>query len=283
MTHTISASTSVSAAPSPAAAASRPATRVLLACGAAAGPLFLAVGIVGGLTREGFDFTRNAISQLSLGDLGWIQVTGFFVAGALMLAGAIGVRRAVTAGPGRRAAPWLVGVFGASFLVSGVFAADPGAGFPVGTPDSPAPALSAHGAVHMVAGMVGYLALCAAFLLLARHFAAERQRGWALACRLLPVGVLTGFVGSGASVLSFTAGAALGLAGLTAATVRLAPLVGPAGVDHVRPQKSSLPSNERKAWTTWPTQFRAPRTSPRSRRSTAAPSRNGRTSSAPPP
>ncbi|GGX25234.1 DUF998 domain-containing protein [Streptomyces chryseus] len=219
MTHTISAPTS--AVPTASAPAARPAGRVLLACGAAAGPLFLGVGLVQGLTRAGFDFTRNAISQLSLGDLGWIQVAGFLVAGALMIAGAVGLRRALDKGPGHRAAPWLVGVFGTSFLVSGVFAADPGVGFPAGTPDSATSALSVHGAVHMTAGMVGYLALCAAFLVLARHFAGRRQRGWAIACRLAPVGVLAGFAGSAASVLSFTAGAAFGLAALTTVAVRL--------------------------------------------------------------
>uniref|UniRef100_A0AAU2JNR4 DUF998 domain-containing protein n=1 Tax=Streptomyces sp. NBC_00049 TaxID=2903617 RepID=A0AAU2JNR4_9ACTN len=225
MARTISASTSAPAAPSPTApspTASRPVTRTLLGCAAVAGPLFLGIGIVQGLTRDGFDFTRNAISQLSLGDPGWIQVTAFFVAGALLIAGAVGVSGALHGVPAQRLTPWLIGVFGASFLVSGVFSADPGAGFPAGTPDSPAPVLSAHGAVHMAAGMIGYLALCAAFLLLARYFAAGRQRGRAIACRLFPAGVLAGFAGSGASVLSFTAGAALGLAGLTAVTVRLA-------------------------------------------------------------
>ncbi|MET3982973.1 DUF998 domain-containing protein [Streptomyces sp. PvR034] len=138
------------------------------------GVRLLGAGIALGLAREGFDFTRNAISQLSLGDLGWIQIANFFVAGALLIAGAVGMRRSVSEGPGHRAAPWLVGVFGASFLV------------------------------------------------LSRRFTAEGQPGWASACRLLPVGVLAGFVGSGASVLSFTAGAALGLAGLAAVTARLA-------------------------------------------------------------
>ncbi|OEJ23381.1 hypothetical protein AR457_01450 [Streptomyces agglomeratus] len=217
MTHTISASTS--AVPTGHAPGAGPTGRVLLACGAAAGPLFLGVGLIQGLTREGFDLTRNAISQLSLGDLGWIQVTSFFVAGALMLAGAVGLRRAL--GEGHRLAPVLVGVFGTSFLVSGVFAADPGAGFPAGTPDSATPTLSVQGAVHMAAGMVGYLALCAAFLVLARHFAGRRQGGWAIACRVAPVGVLAGFAGSAASVLSFTAGAAFGLAALTTIAVRL--------------------------------------------------------------
>ncbi|MFB7591387.1 DUF998 domain-containing protein [Streptomyces sp. NPDC056169] len=220
MTQTISTSAVPNAAAS--AAVIRPAGRVLLACASVSGPLFLGVGLIQGLTREGFDFTRNAISQLSLGDLGWIQMTSFFVAGALMIAGAVGLRRTLVDGPGHRAAPWLVGVFGASFLVNGVFAADPGAGFPAGTPDAATPTLSVHGAVHMFAGMAGYLALCAGFLVLARHFADRRQRGWAIACRIVPVGVLAGFAGSAASVLSFTAGAALGLAALTAVTVRLA-------------------------------------------------------------
>ncbi|MFJ8015185.1 DUF998 domain-containing protein [Streptomyces sp. NPDC096339] len=226
MTYTISPSAATSAtsarsAGSAGSAGSVPSARGLLKASVVAGPLFLAVGISQGLTREGFDFTRNAISQLSLGDPGWIQITNFFVAGALLMAGAIGIRHTLTEGPGHRAAPWLVGVFGASFLVSGAFPADAGAGFPVGTPDSATPALSAHGAVHMFGGMIGYLALCAAFLVLARRFAAERRRGWAIACRVLPVVVLAGFAGSAASVLCFTAGAALGLVGLAAVTARL--------------------------------------------------------------
>ncbi|MEU4690469.1 DUF998 domain-containing protein [Actinoplanes sp. NPDC023714] len=106
----------------------------LLGCGIVAGPLFLAAGVIQGLTREGFDLTRNAISQLSLGDLGWIQVINFILTGALLIAGATGLRQALRDGPGATWAPRMVAVFGASFLVSAVFDADPGAGFPVGTP-----------------------------------------------------------------------------------------------------------------------------------------------------
>ncbi|QKW38378.1 DUF998 domain-containing protein [Actinomadura sp. NAK00032] len=199
----------------------RPAARPLLSCAMAAGPLFLAAGAVQGLLRDGYDFTRNAISQLSLGDLGWIQETSFVLTGVLIIAGAAGVRRALDGGPGGTWAPGLIAVFGASFLVSAVFQADPGAGFPAGTPDGAA-SLSTSGAVHMVGGMVGYLALCAAFLVLARHFSLQGRRGWAAASRIVPVAVLAGFAGSGASVLIFFAGAALGLLWLTATTARLA-------------------------------------------------------------
>ncbi|GAA1220633.1 hypothetical protein GCM10009665_08410 [Kitasatospora nipponensis] len=196
-------------------------TRALLACGAAAGPLFLGVGVIGGLTRTGFDFSRNAISQLSLGSLGWIQVAGFLATGVLLTAGAVGLRQAIGQRAGGTWAPRLVGAFGASFLLAGVFTADPGAGFPAGTPDGPA-TLSGHGTVHLLSGTVGYLALCAAFLVLARHFAAHGRRGWALTYRLLPLAIIAGFAASAGTVAAFTAAAGLGLLALTAALTRLA-------------------------------------------------------------
>ncbi|MEV8535753.1 DUF998 domain-containing protein [Streptomyces sp. NPDC051211] len=215
MAHTLSTPTQAPRSASP----SHPATRSLLAGGLVAGPLFLGAGVLQGLTRDGFDFTRNAISQLALGDPGWIQAANFLLTGALVIAGAIGMRRVLRGGPGGTWAPRLVGLFGASFPVAAVFPADAGAGFPAGAPETAS--LSAHGAVHMLGGMVGYLALCAAFLVLARSLAARGDRGWAVASRLAPVGVLAGFAGSSASVLAFTVGAGLGLAGLTAVTARL--------------------------------------------------------------
>ncbi|MFJ9831835.1 DUF998 domain-containing protein [Streptomyces sp. NPDC101169] len=200
----------------------RPAPRLLSAAGIAAGPLFLATGLAQGLTRPGFDFTRNALSQLSLGALGWIQVTVFLLTGLLVIGGAIAIRQTLRDTPGGTWAPRLLAVFGTSFLLAGVFSADPGAGFPAGAPEDRATSLSAHGTVHMLSGAVGYLALCAAFLVLARHFAADRQRGWALAVRLVPVGVLAGFAASATTAAAFTAGAGLGLLALSAVTARLA-------------------------------------------------------------
>ncbi|MFC9283531.1 DUF998 domain-containing protein [Streptomyces collinus] len=216
MTQTVHAPVTA-AAPAPA----RLSARTLLVGGLLAGPLFLAVGAVQGLTRDGFDFTRNAISQLSLGALGWIQVTSFLLTGVLVLAGSVGLRRTLRDAPGGVWAPRLTGVFGASFLLAAVFTADPGAGFPAGAPEARGTALSRHGTLHMLSGMVGYLALCAAFLVLARHFAARGLRGWAVGCRVTAVAVLAGFAGSGATVMAFTAGAGLGLLWLAAVTARL--------------------------------------------------------------
>ncbi|SBT41466.1 DUF998 domain-containing protein [Micromonospora auratinigra] len=204
-----------------AVAPARPAPRLLAAAGIAAGPFFLAAGLIQGLARDGFDFTRNALSQLSLGALGWIQITAFLITGLSVIGGAVAIRRALGESPGATWAPRLLGGFGASFLVAGVFRADPGAGFPPGAPADRVASLSAHGTVHMLSGTIGYLALCVAFLVLARHFAAHRRHGWALAVRLMPVAVLAGFAASGAAVAAFTIGAGLGLLGLSAVTARI--------------------------------------------------------------
>jgi hypothetical protein len=75
-------------------------TRSLLGAGMLAGPLYLIVGYAQALTRAGFDFRRHPLSILSNGELGWIQVANFLVSGALVIAGAVGVRRALTGSRG---------------------------------------------------------------------------------------------------------------------------------------------------------------------------------------
>ncbi|MFI8106501.1 DUF998 domain-containing protein [Streptomyces sp. NPDC086023] len=87
-------------------ATTRTRTRLLLTGGLAAGPLFLAAGIAQGLARDGFDFTRNAISQLALGSHGWIQTANFLLAAVLLTAAATGLHRLLRtapAAPGPRA------------------------------------------------------------------------------------------------------------------------------------------------------------------------------------
>ncbi|EFE64974.1 conserved hypothetical protein [Streptomyces viridosporus ATCC 14672] len=202
------------------AAPARPAARRALTGGMVAGPLFMTAGLAQGFGREGFDFTQNAISQLALGEAGWIQTVNFVLTGILLIVGAAGLRRTLCGDPGSTWGPVLIGVFGASFWAAAVFPADAGAGFPAGAPE--VTVMSVHGTVHMAAGMIGYLTLCGAFLVMARPLAARGHRGWAIASRFVPVAVLAGFATSAVTVLAFTAGAGLGLLWLAAVTARLA-------------------------------------------------------------
>jgi hypothetical protein len=153
-------------------------TRALLAGGVAAGPLFIAVYIMQVFIREGFDPTRHPLSLLSLGDLGWVQISNFIVTGLLFVASAVGMRRVLRGGPGGLWGPLLVGVYGAALIMGGVFVADPALGFPPGAPEGTPEQMSWHGAIHAVAPVLASLALIGACLVFARRFAARRQWGW---------------------------------------------------------------------------------------------------------
>jgi hypothetical membrane protein len=150
--------------------------RTLLAAGAIAGPLFTVVGLAQAATRPGFDLTKDQLSLLENGDLGWIQIATFVITGLLFIAGATGMRRA----GGSRWAPRLIAVFGLGLIAAGIFTADPAFGFPVGTPDGPPATISSHGGLHLLAASVGFLALIAACFVLARGFARSGRGAWAI-------------------------------------------------------------------------------------------------------
>ena len=154
-----------------------PATRVLLTCGLISGPLYLLIGFAQALTREGFDMRRHPLSMLSNGDLGWIQVCNFLLTGALVIAGAIGVRRALHPGRAGTWGPILFAGYGVGLLGAGLFSADPGAGFPPGA-TLEATGLSTGGLLHFVFGAIGFYSLIAACFVFARRFSGLGRRGW---------------------------------------------------------------------------------------------------------
>ena len=75
-------------------------TRLLLGAGVVAGPIFVVTAGVQAATRHGFSLSHQPLSMLSLGDLGWIQITNFVLAGLLSLAFSMGVARWLATGPG---------------------------------------------------------------------------------------------------------------------------------------------------------------------------------------
>ena len=82
----------------------QPADRVtssLLGYGVIAGPMYVAVSLAQALTREGFDLSRHQWSLLANGGPGWIQIANFVVTGLMVIAFAVGLRRALAPGPGR--------------------------------------------------------------------------------------------------------------------------------------------------------------------------------------
>ena len=148
-------------------------TKSLLGYGVIAGPIYVVAVAAQAATRDGFDATRHAASQLANGDLGWIQIATFLITGAMTIAAAVGVRRAL--GPGRQSA-WasgLLGAFGAGLVVAGFFKADPSDGFPPGTPPGMG-AVSWHGLVHFAVAGLGFACLVAACFVLGVVARAQR-------------------------------------------------------------------------------------------------------------
>ena len=169
-------------------------TRALLICGLIAGPLYLIVGLIQALTRPGFNILRHDLSLLANGDLGWIQITNLVLTGLLVGAFAVGMRRALSAGPGQIWGPILLGIYSLGLIGAGFFTADPAFGFPPGTPAN-AHTISWHGLLHIVTAGLGFLALIAACFVFARRFASRRQRGWAAFSLATGVIFLAAFVG----------------------------------------------------------------------------------------
>lgn len=171
------------------------ATRLLLACGVVAGPLYVVVGLAQALTRDGFDLRRHELSLLANGPLGWIQIANLLFSGLLVVADAIGMRRVLHPGRGGTWGPRLVGIYGVGLIAAGIFVADPAYGFPAGTPAGPPEQVNWHGILHFVVAGLGFLALIAACLVVARRFAAVGQRGWAAYSVATGVAYLAAFAG----------------------------------------------------------------------------------------
>ncbi|MEU7871744.1 DUF998 domain-containing protein [Dactylosporangium sp. NPDC049140] len=216
------------ATPTPVAPSEGPeqTTRTLLWYGAVAGPLYVVLGTAQAVFRDGFDIRQHALSLLSNGGLGWIQITNFLLTGVLTIIAATGVRRALRGAPGGTWAPRMIALYGVGLIAAGIFRADPSFGFPPGTPDGQG-AVSWHGMLHLVSGSIGFIGLIGACLVMARRFTRAGRSGWAVYSRVTGIFFLAAFVGiaSGAGNalinITFTVAIAAGWLWLSATTLRL--------------------------------------------------------------
>jgi hypothetical protein len=155
-------------------------TKMLLLCGAIAGPLFILIVLIQDYTRPGFDPRLLPLSLLSLGEWGWIQIVNFVLAGVLNLLYAPGLWRRLHPGRGGTWGPILIGAYGIGLILVGIFRTDPANGFPPGVPAATHP--SWHGVIHALGGLFIFLVLAAALAVFVRFFLERKERGWAFYC-----------------------------------------------------------------------------------------------------
>jgi hypothetical membrane protein len=203
------------------------ATRALLACGIAAGPVYLLVGYAQALLRPGFDAAHNDLSVLANGELGWVQAANLIITGILTLLCAVGIRRALHPGPGATWGPALIGLYGVGLIGAGIFTADPMNGFPPGTPPGHTGPGSLHGFLHFMTAGVGFGCLVAACFVLSRrfHISGNRRLGaFSVATGALFLASFAGIASGSTSaliVLSFTAAVILAWTWLAITAVHL--------------------------------------------------------------
>jgi Protein of unknown function (DUF998) len=187
-------------------------TRWLLASGVIGPVLFVVMFLIEGAIRPDYDPMRTFVSQLSLGDQGWLQIANFVVSGLLIVAFAFGLRRVVASGRASRWGPIMVGLVGLGLIVSGVFVTDPALGYPPGAPPGLTASPSGHGLVHLLGALFVFGGLPVASFVFARRFRAQADRPWMIYSATSTVGLLLFYFAATASASS--AGPLRGVAGL---------------------------------------------------------------------
>lgn len=157
----------------------------LLASGAVGPLLFVITFFIDGATRPGYDPWRNFVSQLAVGERGWLQIANFILCGTLVLAGAVDVWRS----PSSRVVAVIIGVLDLGMIGAGIFVVDPGLGYPPGERVLPRPTF--HDSAHQLVSLIVFLALGPAPLVVA--VLARASRAWAAYCLLSGIAVLAFF------------------------------------------------------------------------------------------
>ncbi|WP_433729095.1 DUF998 domain-containing protein [Actinoplanes sp. CA-051413] len=128
--------------------------RLLPAFGMLAAVQMVAVSTVDGLTRPGYDETRNWISQLSLGPNGWHGSVNLATCGLWLILCAVGLHRRVT---GRTVV--LILWCGLCFVALALIRTDAGLGFPPGVPEEHTVRGLIHKLISVTLGVAGIAAV----------------------------------------------------------------------------------------------------------------------------
>jgi hypothetical protein len=152
-------------------------TGLLLGGGLLGPALFVAAFLVEGATRPGYDAMRTFVSQLSLGENGWMQIANFVFSGSLITAFAVGLSRQLAPGRGATWGPRLIGAVGIGLVIAGIFVTDPALGYPPGAPAGLTESPSDHGAIHLIGALLVFAGLPAAAIVFFRRFGMLPTRG----------------------------------------------------------------------------------------------------------
>lgn len=157
-----------------------------IVAGIAGAILFVAVFMIEGAVRPGYDPFGMYVSELSVGPRGWVQIANFMVFGLLFLVFARGLATRFRADGIKSAGPMLLRIVAISYFFSGPFVTDPGFVL-VGQK-------SWHGVIHGVFGATVFLLMPISCFVFVRAFGRTAEwrslRAWTLAAGLVVAGAV---------------------------------------------------------------------------------------------
>jgi hypothetical membrane protein len=134
--------------------------RAALLMGVIVPPLFVVIFLIDGLIHPGYNAVTDYVSELSRGEMGWIQVLNFLILGIGMLTFAAGVRWGARRGAGSAAGPIIFAIVGVASVVGGIFVTDL----------HTAKEATASGTIHDLAALLIFAGATAASFVFARRF-----------------------------------------------------------------------------------------------------------------
>jgi hypothetical protein len=170
-------------------------TKLMLVGGVVGPILFIITFLIEGATRPGYSPWRNYVSQLSTGEGGWVQIANFIMCGLLSLGFAVALWS--SSPPPARGFAWgptLLITFGLDLIVAAIFVTDPALGYPPNSSLGPQ-GQTWHGAIHGVAGLLGFVVLAATCFVYARGFRGDPAwKGWTAYSNITGAIVALGFI-----------------------------------------------------------------------------------------
>ena len=138
--------------------------------------IFVGVFTVEGVLRSGYDPLKMYISALSLGNLGWLQISNFILLGLLLFIFTIGLSKEFQTGKASRGGIITLYIISVLFFISGPFVMDP--------TETPADQMSVHGLIHGISGGIVFLIMPIIIFIFLRRFFSDNNwqsfRWWTL-------------------------------------------------------------------------------------------------------
>ena len=154
---------------------------------------FLVTSCAEAARRPDYDAWHQALSALSLGPRGWVQMINFLVLAAIILSTVAVWRRILRGGTGGMAVPALTALTGVSFVVCGLMPQDPAPGYdPMGL-NLTAPTLT--GSIHLAfAGLAALGSIGMLFVMARRYRETPGWDGWSGLTRCLAAAMIVAIV-----------------------------------------------------------------------------------------